>query len=201
MDYNNVYDINKRHAALREELLRESTVSVEPKWFNIYWDPDIRQDYLISDQGVVWDAPRKCEVKLSPNQYGDIRANVSLADGSGYKTISVRNAVAQAFVECPSGYFTTALIKNNVQTDLYADNIVWRPGGFGRKYREQFEDIPRWFHHGPVIQLCDDEPSDIEYDSVFEAAKDHGIMAKAVYDSCELEGEPCMFVDVGFQWF
>lgn len=202
MDYDNVYDINKRHEALRAELLREGAEKQEPRWCNIYWDPDIRQDYLVSDQGVVWDAPRNCEVSLSPNQYGDIRANVSLADGSGYKTISVRHAVAVAFVDCPSTYYTSILLKDHDYTNLNADNLVWRPGGFVRKYREQFMNPPRWYNHGPVTELVQGPEvyHDFEYDTVLTAAKAHGVLASAVYDSCELEGEVCMYLDIGFVW-
>ena len=200
MDYNNVYDINKDHKSVRDQLRREALLRKDPLWSNFYWDLDIRQDYLVSNQGLIWDTVRDCAVSASPNQYGDIRVNLSLNNGVGYKTISVRHAVANAFVEQVSTYHSALILKDLDQTNLCADNLAWRPPGFSRHYRQQFQDIPKWFLHGPVTELHDDWPEDVEYDNVLEAARANGILVKSVYDSCELDGEPCMYIDIGFQW-
>lgn len=180
-----------------ETIRRVRPYMSEPRWSNFYWDLDVRQDYLISDRGVVWDTERDRQVSASPNQYGDIRVNLGANNDKGYKTVSVRHSVAMAFVTAPSSYYSVALAKDNDPTNNCADNIVWRPAGFARAYKEQFREFKDWYMFGPVTEESELQH---EFSTGLSAAVHHGVMVSSVYDSCELDGQTCLYLDIGFRW-
>lgn len=205
MDNSKIFAIDKQHESLRESLdeITNHTYHQDElddmDWSNFYWDLDIRQNYLISDHGVVWDMAKDREVESSANQYGDIRVNLWTAGSLDRKTVSVRNAVATAFVYQPSSYYTSALIKDMDQENLHYTNLVWRPLGYSRRYRAQFEQDIWLLEQGPVHVAG--KHLGYEYKTIADAARSYGVLGAQIFDSCDNDGIECVIhLDFGFQW-
>lgn len=130
--------------------------------------------YEISSFGRVLNIKTQRDMVLSPTMHGVLTVGL-MNDGVQYRR-SVKVLVARAFVPGESSLFNTPIQKDDDQTNLNMNNIVWRPRGFAWEYTRQFHDPPTWFFSAPIIEL----PSNRQYKSIMEAAVENGILCKHI---------------------
>ncbi len=93
-------------------------------------------EYLISEQGEVYNARRSKLRKLMVNQQGVVM--VQLAREDGHYTRSVALLVARAFLPKDDPRFNTVIHLDGRKEHCHVTNLAWRPRAFAVAYHRQF---------------------------------------------------------------
>lgn len=133
--------------------------------------------YEVSNLGKVYNLNTSREMFLSPTIQGVLTVGL-MYEGKQYRR-SVKVLVARAFVAGESDIFDTPVQLDNDQTNLAADNIVWRPRWFAWRYSHQFVEMEEWCFGEPVVDLTTGE----EFPDIITAAMTNGNLAKHVKSS------------------
>ena len=126
--------------------------------------------YWISDRGMVRHRDRDQSVTVSMNRTGSVY--VSLWRDNRANSRSLPLLVASTFLDAPQHEsFDAAINLNGVRRDCRAENLMWRPTWFARKYHQQFRNGQRGFKI-PVILLDTGEI----FPTSWEAAVKYGLL-------------------------
>jgi hypothetical protein len=128
------------------------------------------ENYVVSNEGKVWNRYHERQMILSPNQNGELTVGLTVRGQQSRRSVKV--LVAEAFVDGKSDLCNTPIQKDNDRENLNAWNLAWRPRWYAWKYRRQFEDIPHWVYTGPVQDMTTEQ----EYEHILEAAVSLGLL-------------------------
>ena len=120
--------------------------------------------YAVSNYGRVVNLRFDREMSQSPTQYDDL--TVGLMKNGRQHRRSVKVLVAKAWVTGESLINDTVINKDGDRTNNFYTNLAWRPRWFAWKYHQQFEFVPNWVLHGPVMQV----ETQLVYDTIYDAA-------------------------------
>jgi len=90
--------------------------------------------------------------------------------------------VASAFIKKDVDTFDTPINLNGDRADCRADNLMWRPRWFARRYNRQFKSAPLFRIDDPVYCVDTEEL----FPNSFEAACRYGLLESDVVKSIEL---------------
>jgi hypothetical protein len=148
-----------------------------------YTDVEIRRpiigfpNYEISNYGRVYNVRTGRQMKHSPTYY-DIPTVGLVYEGQQYRR-SVKVLVARAFVPGETEVFNTPIQLDGNRSNLHESNIVWRPRWFAWAYTRQFESVPGWAFHGPVLDVT----HNVRYKNIFKAAIANGSLCEDIHHS------------------
>lgn len=143
-------------------------------------------DYLVSDQGRVYNARTESVMAESRTMQGDLK--VTLSRQGERTTRSVRVLVAEAFVAPPpvapsyhkSARPDTVIVLDNNQDNVASYNLAWRPRWFAHKYARQFKlEHPSHYLNRPI----ENATTETVYSCVIEAALSEGLLFDDVFKS------------------
>jgi predicted GNAT superfamily acetyltransferase len=136
--------------------------------------------YSISNFGHVVNKATGRYMALTKNKAGIVKVGLMKDDGNQYQR-SVKVLVAEAFVPGRDEVFNTPIQLDGDQTNLRADNIVWRPYWFAWKYTNQFEYI-KPVHTNKRRRIMDVKTLEL-YQNVYEVATTHGLLFVDIWRS------------------
>lgn len=117
----------------------------------------------------------------SINQRGFSYVQLYDKPGRG-KNRTVGTLVANAFLDAPYlEHYDTIIHKNGDRTDCRAENLAWRPRWFAIEYHQQFNQQPPLYFERRVLEATTNKV----YDTITEAAIDHGVLRRDVKYSIE----------------
>lgn len=131
--------------------------------------------YSVSTQGRIRNDSRGRVVRPSRTIQGDLK--VGLIDECGHqRTRSVKVIVAETFVRGREEFYDVPIHLDGDQTNVSADNILWRPVGFAWKYKQQFAHAHEFTQYGPLVSRKTGEV----YDNVVTASIANGYLFREV---------------------
>lgn len=135
-------------------------------------------DYQVSNLGLVYSDHMKRVLHASPNNYGDYR--VMLVNHVGRFTRSVVRLVAEAFVPVPDRLCDSVIQLDGVKSNLYAENLAWRPSGFAWEYTRQLR-APKLLHFTNLAVI--NQMTGVQYPNIVTAAMVEGLLFKDIWRS------------------
>jgi NUMOD4 motif-containing protein len=147
-------------------------ISVSEQWADIIEFPR----YCVSNKGNVFSQKNDNLVKPVLSPRGSLTVGL-MRDGVQYKR-SLPLLVARAFVPQPSEAFDTPINLNGDRQDNVAENLMWRPLSFARKYARQFAN-----GHPAVDTPIEDVETRIVYENSMHAAMTHGLLDAEIFFS------------------
>lgn len=144
--------------------------------------------YAITNYGRVVNQETGRDMKLSTTRQGAVKVAL-INDFEHRVTKSVKVLVAESFCEKFNDYCDTPVVKNGVQSQLWAENIVWRPRWYAIKYSRQFNadpDLMALYTNRPILELSEY----IEFANVWEASLEYGILADDIISSIVTDSGP-----------
>ena len=180
---------------IEDDIRPNERVRVLGEWGHI---PDF-PDYMVSDQGEVHNVRTNRYLQKSRSTGGALTVNL-YKNGRGYQK-SVKSLVAETFVphpppfeEVPNSFGwpvvhssrysqaeltpTTPIQLDGDETNVRADNLVWRTRSFAWNYKRQFLDISDVHLNGP--ELMDEDTHEV-YACVYDAAVINGLLFKDIW--------------------
>lgn len=131
--------------------------------------------YIVSDQGRVRNADYDRPKIPSQNQSGVM--HVLLMRNTMQYRRSLAKLVAEAFLEAPPRWdFTTLIHLDGQRSNCSADNLVWRPRWFARRYHRQFEPGAHRGFDEPVVEVHSGET----FETSWEAALKYGLLDEEI---------------------
>lgn len=141
-------------------------MDIEEQWSPLWEFPG----YWISNHGVVRHTDRAFPLSTNINNTGTVY--VSLWHNNKAYNRALALLVASTFLDPPPlDTFNCPINLNGVRRDCRAENLMWRPTWFARKYRQQFVNGKRGFKI-PVMILETGET----FDNSWEAAIKYGLL-------------------------
>lgn len=135
--------------------------------------------YEVSNRGEIRRLDNKKPVAITKNQFGALKVNLYL-DGISY-TKTVRMLVALAFVKGRDSRYNTAVVIDGDQSNLNADNLMWRPRWFANNYSLQInEEVYRKKLRGYIVNINTGD----RFSSIAEAAMYDGVLPRDIMHSC-----------------
>jgi NUMOD4 motif len=132
-------------------------------------------DYWVSDEGHVRRESTDRTLAEYSNQEGIVM--VGLFQGSAQSKRTVARLVAEAFLDEPVNInFDTPIHLDGDKRNNHVENLMWRPRWFAVRYHKQFPPLERYTESGPVVDI----ESHRKFDSTFDAATTHGLLAKEI---------------------
>lgn len=141
--------------------------------------------YAVSDLGNIRNEETGRILSQSYNTQG--HKKVGLFDGKRQFTRSVKQLVADAFVEGKSDIHNTAMNLDGDFDNNRADNLVWRPRWFVLEYGRQFDDPDEWYLNREI----EDVETGETFDDMVEAAIYHGLLLRQILCSVHNEQDVC----------
>ena len=143
------------------------------------WEPiEGFSRYLVSNRGEIQNYDTGRIMRTSINAQGIHKIGL-ISDQGGQGTRSVKTLVARAFVDGESELMNTVIQKDGDQSNLYSDNLAWRPRWFAVQYVKQFDKIGPWLLNREVM----DEETGTYYPDMVEAAIDNGLLFDHILES------------------
>lgn len=137
--------------------------------------------YSVSDQGRIMNVKRETILAIAINQRGQSYVNMYADTNKGLNR-SVSLLVANAFLDDPElEHYDSVIHKNGDRTDCRAENLAWRPRWFAIEYHQQFRGQPPLYFERKVFETT----TNTIYDTIAEAAADHGVLRRDVKYSIE----------------
>lgn len=141
--------------------------------------------YQVSTEGRIYNKATGHFMRYSPNNYGHPKISLLTETGARY-TRSVAFLVARAFLIKPNHLCDRIIYLNGDLEDIRAENLAWRPRGFGWRYSRQFKiPQPTYYKNLPVVNL----DTQIEYDNIIEAGRAEGLLFDHIWRST-YSGDP-----------
>lgn len=144
-------------------------------WTNIPGFPN----YDISNRGEIYNLKREILMQRSLTREG--YPKISLLNASGDRiTCSIPIMVADCFVDPPDRSCDRIVALDGNKSNTWADNLVWRPGGYAWRYTRQLKETqPDHYKNLQVANTRDD----ILYDSIIEAGMSEGVLYDHIWKS------------------
>lgn len=143
------------------------------------WKPiDGFEDYMISDEGRVYNNRAGIVMALSRTMQGDLK--VTLVSKGERVTRSIRVLVAEAFIDNPHPVmddnfmaFDTVIVLDGNKDHIWHTNLAWRPYWFAYEYHQQFhKNHPDEYWTRQVYNVNLNRV----YNSMFECATHEGLL-------------------------
>jgi len=135
--------------------------------------------YFVSNYGTVIKEGINRPLSQSQVTGGAVRVCIQFDKKQHSK--SVKCLVAEAFVPGKTDIFDTPVLLDGFPQNLESTNIVWRPRWFAWQYMRQLKRKSIHHNRGPIV----DVKTGVVYDTMFEAAKIHGILVADIWRSIQ----------------
>lgn len=149
---------------------------LEEEWKDIPEFPN----YMISNTGRVWNNYLDKEMRITPNNHGNMRIGFRIGDGIKY-TRSVAMLVAQNFLPPPPDELCDFLmLLDGDKTNVRVTNLVWRPAWMVQVYSRQFRiQQPNHYYNLLVRNISTGKI----YHNIIEAGMTEGLLFRDIWSS------------------
>lgn len=130
--------------------------------------------YSVSNWGRVLNTRTGVCMKTTRNSNGV--PIVGLMKNTTQHKRSLALLVATAFVPHQNESFDTPINLDGDRLNNHADNLMWRPLWFARKYTRQFTD-----NHATIDAPIEDVETRVQYENSMAAAVTHGLLDTEIY--------------------
>lgn len=132
--------------------------------------------YSVSTEGRVINNETGRILSISSSRKSRGTAYVSLYYKNALKVRGLALLVAEAWVPRDSMAFDTPINLNGNRKDCRAENLMWRPLWFARKYHKQFSERVNWTNTFLNLDTG-------QVDNLYEIVTKNGLLAEEVRDS------------------
>lgn len=137
-------------------------------------------NYSISNLGRVHNNRVNRPMAISRTGYGHVKIGLRDSITGERFTRSVALLVAEAFVESPDILCDSVVLLDGDQTNVAADNLVWRPSWYAWKYVRQFKTPKSVYYENLAVRNITARRN---YPSIVDAAMTEGLLFEEIWRS------------------